>query len=290
MLALKSALPSLPVIAGLSATISPPSTCPWNCAVFTSPATTTRPVPCRRTFARRAAGLDIRELVPVHGDFNLDLCRWALTAFAHVSRTSSPHPTACASLIAVPMRSGEPAARLRVPRCRPGRKKGFGLLPAVCPSRNQGAARAAFTSGDLPEAPGGGGGGKEAALIRFAMARCNYFPPPPWFGVIALRAMIVLRRGGFASRNKIVARPPSSASLRPSGSETVSASGKGIAVKAAIGAADPPAKKGPRDVTQSKHLPLPRRRPRSRKRSLRRVSNRASARRAGAVRPPHRPG
>jgi hypothetical protein len=50
---------------------------------------------------------------------------------------------------------------------------------------------------------------------------------------------------GFASRNKIVARLPSSAALRPCGSETVSASGKGIAVKAAMSAAGPPARKAP---------------------------------------------
>jgi hypothetical protein len=41
---------------------------------------------------------------------------------------------------------------------------------------------AAFTSGDLPEAPGGGGfflSEGAAALIRFGMAPGNYFPPPP---------------------------------------------------------------------------------------------------------------
>ena len=80
MLALKSVLPSLPVIAGLSAN---------HLAALDLP-----PAPAlRRLYVARdndaaglqaahrlrerglAAGLEIRELVPVHGDFNLDLCR-----------------------------------------------------------------------------------------------------------------------------------------------------------------------------------------------------------------------
>ena len=80
MLALKSVLPSLPVIAGLSAN---------HLAALDLP-----PAPAlRRLYVARdndaaglraanrlrerglAAGLEIRDLVPVHGDFNLDLCR-----------------------------------------------------------------------------------------------------------------------------------------------------------------------------------------------------------------------
>ena len=80
MLALKSVLPSLPVIAGLSAN---------HLAALDLP-----PAPAlRRLYVARdidaaglraaqrlrerglAAGMEIRELVPVHGDFNLDLCR-----------------------------------------------------------------------------------------------------------------------------------------------------------------------------------------------------------------------
>jgi hypothetical protein len=60
---------------------------------------------------------------------------------------------------------------------------------------------------------------------------------------------------GFASRSKIVARLPSSAALRPCGSETVSASGKGIAVKAAISAAGPPARKAPAMFRNDSTLP-----------------------------------
>ena len=62
-------------------------------------------------------------------------------------------------------------------------------------------------------------------------------------------------RPGFASRNKIVARLPSSAALRPYGSETVSASGKGIAVKAAMSAAGPPARKAPAMYLNNSTLP-----------------------------------
>src|SRR5437879_1337602 len=90
------------------------------------------------------------------------------------------------------------------------------------------AARAAFPSGDLPEAPVGNG----ASLSRFAMARSNYFPPPPQAGRLCI-----------AKQNSCPA--PSSALLRPCGCKTVSASGKGIAVKAAMGAADLPARKAP---------------------------------------------
>ena len=85
MLALKSVLPSLPVIAGLRPTISPPSTCP--CPPIGSGAGSAPPLCCRDNDAAGlkaaerlherglAAGIEIRELVPVYGDFNLDLCR-----------------------------------------------------------------------------------------------------------------------------------------------------------------------------------------------------------------------
>ena len=78
MLALKSVLPSLPVIAGLSAN---------HLAALDLPPALRRLYVARdnddaglRAAERlrergRAAGIEIRELVPVHGDFNLDLCR-----------------------------------------------------------------------------------------------------------------------------------------------------------------------------------------------------------------------
>ena len=99
---------------------------------------------------------------------------------------------------------------------------------------------AAFPDGDLPEAPGG----KKAALSRFAMARSNYFPPPPEGGRLCI-----------AKQNSWPA--PSSALLRPYGCKTVSASGKGIAVKAAMSAADPPARKAPAMSRDESTFPFP---------------------------------
>jgi hypothetical protein len=76
MLALKSVLPLLPMAAGLSAN---------HLAAFEVPPALRRLYVARDNDAvgikaaerlrKRAAGLDVRELIPVHGDFNLDLCR-----------------------------------------------------------------------------------------------------------------------------------------------------------------------------------------------------------------------
>ena len=76
MLALKSVLPALPVIAGLSAN---------NLAALDLPPALSRlyvaldndaaGIKAAERLHERAAGLDIRDLVPVHADFNLDLCR-----------------------------------------------------------------------------------------------------------------------------------------------------------------------------------------------------------------------
>jgi hypothetical protein len=76
MLALKSVLPSLPLIAGLSSN---------HLAALDLPASLRRLYVARDNDAagisaairlrERAAGIEVRELVPVHGDFNLDLCR-----------------------------------------------------------------------------------------------------------------------------------------------------------------------------------------------------------------------
>jgi len=62
----------------------------------------------------------------------------------------------------------------------PGRRRCGFRCGALCPAGKSRAA--AFTSGDLPEAPGGGRfllSEGAAALIRFGMAPLNYFPPPP---------------------------------------------------------------------------------------------------------------
>jgi hypothetical protein len=76
MLALKSALPALPMIAGLSAN---------HLTVLDLPAALQRLYIARdndtaglraaKRLRERAATIDVRELVPAHKDFNLDLCR-----------------------------------------------------------------------------------------------------------------------------------------------------------------------------------------------------------------------
>jgi hypothetical protein len=78
MLALKSVLPFLPMIAGLSAN---------HLAALELPPALRRLYVARDNDAAglmaaerlhergRACGIDVRDLVPVHGDFNADLCR-----------------------------------------------------------------------------------------------------------------------------------------------------------------------------------------------------------------------
>jgi hypothetical protein len=65
----------------------------------------------------------------------------------------------------------------------PEEEAGAAVPRVVCLPAFKRAARAAFASGDLPEAPGGGlssqKGEGAAALSRVAMAPVNYFPPPP---------------------------------------------------------------------------------------------------------------
>ena len=94
MLALKSVLPLLPVSPGSRPTTSPPSICPRRCAASMSLATTTRPVSRRRNRLHErgaAAGIDVRDLVPVHADFNLDLCRLGPAAMlAHLASPARP--------------------------------------------------------------------------------------------------------------------------------------------------------------------------------------------------------
>jgi hypothetical protein len=76
MLALKSALPLLPMAAGLSsnhlaALVLPPALR----RLYVARDNDAAGLCAAERLRERAAGLDVRELVPVHGDFNLDLCR-----------------------------------------------------------------------------------------------------------------------------------------------------------------------------------------------------------------------
>ena len=95
MLALKSVLPLLPMVASLSAN--------HLAALDLSPALLCRLYVARDNDAagRRAAerlhergstaGIDVRDLVPVHGDFNADLCRFgAATLLAHLVPQLAP--------------------------------------------------------------------------------------------------------------------------------------------------------------------------------------------------------
>ena len=76
MLALKSVLPSLPVIAGLSASHLAALDLPLELRrLYVARDNDAAGFHAAERLRERAAGLDIRELVPVHGDFNLDLCR-----------------------------------------------------------------------------------------------------------------------------------------------------------------------------------------------------------------------
>jgi Toprim domain-containing protein len=107
MLALKSVLPSLPVIAGLSAN--------HLAALDLPPAPRSGPGQAlRRLYVARdndtaglkaanrlrdrgiAAGIEIRELVPVYGDFNVDLCRLGPQGMqTHLADQLVPSDCAC---------------------------------------------------------------------------------------------------------------------------------------------------------------------------------------------------
>ena len=99
MLALKSVLPLLPMIAALSAN--------HLAAVDLSPALFRRLYVVRDNDAAginaakrlhergEAAGIEVRELVPVHGDFNANLCRLgALALLAHLVPQLAPDDVA----------------------------------------------------------------------------------------------------------------------------------------------------------------------------------------------------
>ena len=78
MLALKSVLPSLPVIAGLSANhLAALDLPPALRRLYVARDNDAAGLRAAQRLRERgiAASIEIRELVPVHGDFNLDLCR-----------------------------------------------------------------------------------------------------------------------------------------------------------------------------------------------------------------------
>ena len=78
MLALKSVLPSLPVIAGLSANhLAALDLPPALLRLYVARDNDAAGLKAAERLHERglAAGIEIRELVPVYGDFNFDLCR-----------------------------------------------------------------------------------------------------------------------------------------------------------------------------------------------------------------------
>jgi hypothetical protein len=76
MLALKSVLPLLPIVAGLSANhLAALDLPPALRRLYVARDNDAAGLNAAERLRERAAGLDVRELVPVHGDFNLDLCR-----------------------------------------------------------------------------------------------------------------------------------------------------------------------------------------------------------------------
>jgi hypothetical protein len=76
MLALKSVLPLLPMVAGLSANhLAALELPPALRRLYVARDNDAAGLTAANRLRERAASIDVRELVPVHGDFNLDLCR-----------------------------------------------------------------------------------------------------------------------------------------------------------------------------------------------------------------------
>lgn len=76
MLALKSVLPALPMIAGLSANhLAALDLPPSLRRLYVARDNDTAGLLAAERLHERHPGIDVRELVPVHADFNLDLCR-----------------------------------------------------------------------------------------------------------------------------------------------------------------------------------------------------------------------
>jgi len=76
MLALKSALPALPMIAGLSANhLAALDLPPLLRRLYIARDNDAEGLRAANRLTARHQDIDVRQLVPVHADFNLDLCR-----------------------------------------------------------------------------------------------------------------------------------------------------------------------------------------------------------------------
>ena len=135
-----------------------PRSAPRRCAASMSRATTTRPV-CKaadRLHERgAAAGIDVRDLVPVHADFNLDLCRLGPAAMlAHLDRPARPvRPGAFPAATASRSAPVSVIAPVRPVSCRNEERLSF--VAAGCLGRPE-KSRA----GGLPERRSAGGAGR----------------------------------------------------------------------------------------------------------------------------------
>ena len=77
MLALKSVLPSLPVVAGLSANHLAALDLPRGlCRLYVARDNDAAGIKAAHRLRERAGSIEVRELVPAFVDFNLDLCRF----------------------------------------------------------------------------------------------------------------------------------------------------------------------------------------------------------------------
>ena len=227
VLSLKSVLPGLPMIAALSANhLAALELAPMLARLYVArDRDAAGRMAAERLQARgSAADIEVRDLVPVCGDFNEDLCRLG----PGVAPGASARSARAGRCPALPRPAGFRLSRalpVACAACGSGRK-GAGIVhPADLPDRSRGPrvrpSRAAICQG----------------RTRPAMADGDYFPPP------------AKSRLCIAKQNS--RRPPSSAALRP-------LAGKGrrrganrlrprraIAVKAAMGAARPATRRSP---------------------------------------------
>ena len=94
MLALKSVLPLLPMVAGLSANhLAALDLAPTLRRLYVARDNDAAGLTAANRLHERGtrAGVDVRDLVPVHGDFNLDLCRLGPVAMlAHLAAQLAP--------------------------------------------------------------------------------------------------------------------------------------------------------------------------------------------------------
>jgi hypothetical protein len=138
VLALKSVLPLLPMIAGLSANhLAALELPPALCRLYVARDNDAAGLRAANRLRERAAEIDVRELTSVHGDFNLDLCRLGPDAMlAHLADQLRPvrpgafPPHIVAALIAV-----DRCARFT--RYRAGMGSGLRAVPTVCPGRKE---------------------------------------------------------------------------------------------------------------------------------------------------------